>query len=359
MSTPTNITYLNTAACGLVNEEVRRAGVSLYEGFEQNGSTHAEHWRFNEQDRIRQHLADFMGAPVANVAFVPNFSWALNAVAHALKGKKNRVALYKNDYPSVPEPFRLLGFDITWIDTPDGFNIDIEQLENCIRNRSVDMVVISNVQWTSGYKLDMAMIGTLCKAHGVLFIVDATQSLGAMPIDVSSLPVDVFISSNYKWMNAGFGTGVMYMADSFVKEYPPVVIGFNSYTMRDGKWIYEPSVRNYEPGHPNMFGLNLMEAAILQKNKLGLAAIEQHNHALTATLLAGLKELPVSLVGGYDMHNRSSIVVLKDENGLGDWLKQHNIIVTQRNGLLRISIHFYNTPADINSFIDCVKTKYL
>lgn len=359
MSTASGITYLNTAACGLVDENTRRAGVSLYEGFERNGSMHAEHWRFNEQDRIRQTLADFLGAPVANVAFVPNFSWALNAVAHALKGKKNRVALYKNDYPSVPEPFRLLGFEITWIDTLDGFNIDIQKLEDCIRNKLVDMVVISHVQWTSGYKLDIAMIGTLCKAHDVLFIVDATQSLGAMPIDVSSFPVDVFISSNYKWMNAGFGTGVMYMADSFVRDYPPVVIGFNSYIMRDGKWIYEPSVRNYEPGHPNMFGLNLMEAAILQKNKLGLAAIERHNNKLTATLLDELKGLPVTLVGDYDMHNRTSIVVLKDEDGLGDWLKQHHIVVTQRNGLLRISMHFYNTLVDINTFIDCVKTKYL
>jgi selenocysteine lyase/cysteine desulfurase len=76
---------------------------------------------------------------------------------------------------------------------------------------------------------------------------------------------------------------------------------------------------------------------------------------LTQLLLEELKHLPVTLIGGYDVTNRTSIVFLKDENGLGEWLKQHNIVVTHRDGNLRISMHFYNTEKDIEVLVDCLR----
>jgi selenocysteine lyase/cysteine desulfurase len=338
---------------------VRAAGVSLYEAFEQNSSSRSEQWRFNEQERIREVIAGFIGSPsVANVAMVPNFSWALNGVVQSLKGKKQRVLLYNNDYPSVLDPFRINGFDITLVSSPDGFNLPIEEIKSIIQNGQVDIVVLSHVQWASGYKLDIDMVAKWCKEAGIIFIVDATQSLGAMPIDVYTIGADILIASNYKWMNAGFGTGIMYISDKFLEAYPPVVAGHNSYTMHDGKWGYIPGARSYEPGHPNMFGLNILEAAIQQKNAIGIMNIEKHNHALTASLLQQLKHIPAKLVGGYDMDNRCSIIFLKDEMGLGDWLKQQNIIVTQRDGHLRISMHFYNTEADVSALINSLKEFY-
>ena len=91
------------------------------------------------------------------------------------------------------------------------------------------MVVLSHVQYASGYTLDIHAIGELCKASDVLFVVDATQSIGAIPIDLSTLHADVLISSNYKWMNAAFGTGILYISDNFLKKYRPVVCGNQSY----------------------------------------------------------------------------------------------------------------------------------
>src|SRR5205085_11541602 len=140
-----------------------------------------------------------------NVAMIPNFSWAMNAIVQSLKGTE-KVLLYKNDFPSVTEPFRVNKFDITWVEDTDGFTLSMEQIEECITGRRVDMVVISHVMWQSGYTLDIATVGRLCKEHEVIFIVDATQSLGSLHVDIANLGADVFISSNYKWMNAGFGT---------------------------------------------------------------------------------------------------------------------------------------------------------
>ncbi len=222
----------------------------------------------------------------------------------------------------------------------------------------VDIVAISHVQWTSGYLLDLQRISDVCKANGVLFFVDATQSMGAQSIDLSQVHIDVFAASNYKWMNAGFGTGVLSIKSSFLQRYLPVVAGNNSYRMIDGLMQYRPSILSYEPGHPNMFGLTVLRAAIQHKMEMGVENITRHNAALMDMLLKGLHNLPVNPVGKLTMENRAAFVLLKDENGLGDWLKQHGIIVTQRNGLLRISTHYYNTEGDVMTFIECINKFY-
>ena len=352
-----NQVYLNTASCGLVAPATVAAATQLYASFETNSSTRSEEWRANEEGRIRQVIADFIDAPATNVAMIPNFSWAMNGIIQSLKGTE-RVLLYARDYPSFVEPFRINKFAVTWVDAPDGFNIDMDAVRDAICNNKVDIVALSHVQWNSGYKIDLQDIGRLCKAHGVLFFVDATQSIGACTINLAELNIDVFAASNYKWMNAGFGTGILYVADSFLAKYAPVVGGHNSYKMVDGVMGYTPSAQSYEPGHPNMFGLTVLDAAIQHKNELGMAWIEQHNLQLAELLLNGIKDLPLTLLGDHTMAHRSPIIYLLDENGLGDHIKQHNIIVTQRNGLLRISTHFYNTEDDVQALVNCLKTKF-
>jgi selenocysteine lyase/cysteine desulfurase len=284
---------------------------------------------------------------------VPNFSWAINGVVQSLKGTE-RVLLYKRDYPSFLEPFKINNFPITWVDAPDGFNINMDEVTDAIRTNKVDIVALSHVQWSSGYRIALRAIGDLCKQHGVLFMVDATQSLGANVINLSELNIDVFAASNYKWMNAGFGTGILYVEDSFLQRYTPVIGGHNSFKMVGDQWMYTPSILSYEPGHPNMFGLTVLEAAIKHKNELGVSVIEQHNRHLTRLFLTGIKDSPVRILGDYTMSNRSSIIYLIDEYGLGDWIKQHNITVTQRNGMLRVSPHFYNTEEDVKALVDCI-----
>ncbi len=349
-------TYLNTAACGLVPATTIAAANQLYTALETKGSIRAEQWRMHEESAIRNNIASFLNAPADTIAMIPNFSWALNGVVQSLKGTE-RVLLYRNDYPSFIEPFRINSFDITWTEPVENFAVNEEEVKQHIKNKKVDIVALSHVQWSSGYKIDLQAIGDLCKEYGVLFIVDATQSMGAHAIDLNVLNIDVFIASNYKWMNAGFGTGIMSIKKSFLEKYVPVVGGHNSYQVVGNDWKYVPSALSYEPGHPNMYGLTVLNAAIDHKMKLGVSEIEQHNRQLTQFLLDQLKtlDLPISILGDYTMDHRASIIFLKDEHGLGEHVKQHHIIVTHRNGYLRISMHYYNSENDIVTLINCLK----
>jgi selenocysteine lyase/cysteine desulfurase len=348
--------YLNTASAGLLDEQTLHATNTLYQQMLTQTSTAVEHLRDHGLQRIRETVGKFIHAPAANIALIPNFSYALNAIVHALDGNE-RVMLYRNDYPSVYEPFRINGFDIKWIEHgDDGFTMNIAAMKALLLANNIDILAISHVQWMSGYTLDLKDIGEFCAANNIRFIVDATQSLGALPVYIDELKVDVLIASNYKWMNAGFGHGIMYMSDDFLKRYTPVVGGNASYGMYAGQWKYEPSIRSYEPGHLNFHGLLIAEAAINQKLEKGIEQIVAHNLRLTAQLVEGIGKLKFSLLGPATMDNRCSIVLLKAGEDLQKHLQQHNIIVIHRNGFVRISIHQHNTEADIAAILAALAT---
>jgi len=284
MNHTNNAIYLNTAACGLIPEAAVQAGNSFNTALQINSSIRAADWKASEANRIRNTIAHFIGAPEQNVAMMPNFSFAINCLVQSLKGTE-RILLFRKDFPSLTDPFKINNFDITWIDTTDEFTISLEEINSLIETQKIDIVAISHVQWSSGLAMDLKELGALCKQHGVRLIIDGTQSLGAIPVNLSALPVDVFIASNYKWMNAGFGTGILYITDDFLKKYPPVVAGNNSYVLQNGQLTYRPSMRSYEPGHLNMSGLLLLEAAIQDKNNRGMEAIAAHTKKLTQLFL--------------------------------------------------------------------------
>jgi len=350
------LVYLNTAGCGLISEPVRQAGVALYQMFENGSSGASEAWRALRYPEIKKNAARLMHAAVEQVAFLPNFSFGINALVHALNGDE-KILLYRRDFPSLYLPFVRNRFDITWIDTQDGFHIGIEQIEAAIKAKGIDIVVISHVQWQSGFKIDLAQLGAICRQNNVLLFVDATQSLGAIDIDAQALPVDAVIASNYKWMNAGFGTGLMYLHPDLLDRYPPK-FGGNAGThfhWEGDRLQEEASITDYEPGSPNMFGLTVMNRAIEEKLLYGLPQTEQHNTRLTQVLLDRLGTLPVQLIGDRDTRNRASIVCIDAAPGLHEFLAQRNIVTTCRNGLIRISIHMHNTDVDIEALAESIR----
>lgn len=355
MEQQSGIIYFNTASAGLLSSHALSVADEFNHALLTVASSRSEQWRFEEFPQTREVLATFMGAPVKNVAFVPNFSYAVTAIAHSLKGTEN-VLLYRQDYPSVVDTFKVNNFNITWVDSPGGFTISIDEIKELCLSQKIEIIAISHVQWTSGFKLNIKELAHFCRKEGIVLIVDATQSLGAVRLDVAEIDADVVIASNYKWMNAGFGSGVMYMSDSFFERYPPRIAGMGSYTFRpDGPPVYEPSVRNYEPGHPAIHNLLMLEAAMKEKLAMGLGKIEEHNQKLTQKLLDGIAGLSLSIIGEPSVNNRASIVVLKDEKGLGAYLKKHNVVVTHRGGTLRISLHFYNNAEQVGYLVDCLK----
>lgn len=345
--------YLNTASCGLLSKESVDAADVLYQGMQTDASNAAEPFRDSGISRIRTTVASFIKAETSQVALIPNFSWGLNAIVQSLNGDE-KILLYQNDYPSLIAPFRIKGFDISWIGDEDGFQIDNTKLKEQLLDKEIEILAISHVQWLTAFKIDIDDIGQFCKEHHITLLLDATQSLGAVPVYLSKHHIDVLICSNYKWMNAGFGTGIMYVSESFMKKYPPVIGGSNSYNYATGGWNFEPSIMNFEPGHLNMPGLLILEKAIEYKLHKGIENIEAHNRRLLQTIADNID--PSFILGTPNSTNRSSIIILKDPGHLFERLTNNGIVAIKRGNNIRISVHFYNTEEEVLRLTELIKS---
>jgi len=339
--------YLNTASCGLLSPESVKATQQLYDGMITNASAAVEPIRDSGIERIRTLVADFIDAPSKQIAFIPNFSWGLNAIVQSLRGNE-RVLMYQHDYPSLTAPFKTKAFELSWIADTDGFEINESALKQKLLEEKIEILAISHVQWLSGFQIDVASIGSFCREHNIVFLLDATQSLGAIPLFPERQSIDVLISSNYKWMNAGFGMGIMYVSENFSEKYPAVVGGSKGESN-----IYSPATREFEPGHLNMHALLLLEKALEYKLNTGIETIEAHNHRQVKMLL---ESLPAALIlGGSTLQGRSPIIVLKDPGTLYEHLTNQGVVAIKRGTNIRIGVHFYNTEEEINHFLSIVR----
>lgn len=346
--------YANTASCGLV----AKTGVNSMHQFmlelHTSGSIRAEQFLTEDLPEIRKKIAGFVDAQQGELALIPNFSFGLNALLPVLLPYK-KVLLLDDDYPSLTQPFDLNDFEITWIASDDRFSFDLEKIERAIQQQDIRIVAVSQVQYLTGYCLDIEALGKICKSHNAILLVDGTQSLGAVPFSFAQSVVDVFISSNYKWMNAGFGTGIMMMKTNFLEEHEPKIGGFASFLNKNGTWQYTPSIQSYEPGHLNMGGFLVLEEAINFKLKLGIDNIYAHNKALLDLLLAGLESNGITINGPYSNENRTSILCLKETPELIKSLKANQVVHKARNGSIRLGLHFHNSSEDVEVILKALQ----
>lgn len=352
---PKNTTYLNTSSSGLVSKNSVAKAQLFNERLFDFGSRQAENFFVNEIPKVRKVISEFMDASIEEIALIPNFSFGLNAVIPSIK-KLKRVLLFRDDYPSLTMPFTLNNFQVHWLESKNGFDIKMEDIIDSIIVNKIQIVAISHIQWLTGFSINLEQLSYVCKSQHVLLILDGTQSLGSIPFSFKSSGVNIFITSNYKWMNGGYGSGIMCIDHETLEKFPPKIGGFNSYKYLDKEWKYAASINSYEPGHPNMAGLSLLKEAIEFKLRLGMDQIGLHNYKLVKMLTKKITNTSFELIGPSDNKSRSNIVGIKGDKELEKFLIDHGIIIKWRNGIIRIGLHFYNTEDDVNRIIQVLES---
>ncbi|MCB0482022.1 MAG: aminotransferase class V-fold PLP-dependent enzyme [Flavobacteriales bacterium] len=345
-------TYLNSPACGLISNETHKAVLAFHEKYLESASITADDWLLNEFNEVRQVVANFLKASLSEIALVPNFSFAYNSLLDSMGPMKTLI--YKRDYPSLLMPLQLKGFELIELDDVSGFEIQQELLFQKLISEKIELLVLSHAQFRTGYLTDLEAVGDFCKLHGILFIVDATQSAGVVPISFNKLNVDALIFSNYKWMNAGFATGVMCLKSTMIHRFKPSIAGFGSMLFENDNLVYQPSIKSYEPAHPNMSALNGLKQAILEKEVLGMDNIRAHNQKLTSKLCEGLRQKGINYFGENAAIQDRVFVVIPSIQERFEKLKKKDITTTFREGYIRLGVHFYNTEQDVQRFLDTV-----
>lgn len=323
--------------------------------------------RFIEEGCPRALLAKLIGASEDEICYAPNTSYGINVAASSLPLESGRnVVLWELDFPGNLYPWlrqRSKGVEIRWARLGDG-RIDASLLEEIIDDRTV-VFAISHVNWVNGFRAELKKFSDILHKRGALLFVDATQSAGAMQIDVKQMGIDILACAFYKWLLGPSGAGFLYVREDLMERLEPPFLGWNavrntgppSYVFNPREILLQDHAKRYLMG--SLSPIPFLGAGISLRMLLdvGIDAIERRVLDLTDRLTEGLHRFGVDVVSPRERELRGGIVnfeISKPEE-VSARLFEKGIWISPRSqagiGGVRVSPHFYNTEDEIDAFL--------
>jgi selenocysteine lyase/cysteine desulfurase len=351
-----SIIHLNHAAIAPWPLPVRDAVFKFTEENTQIGSTHYPAWLEVERS-LRRQLATLVNAPSEHdIALLKSTSEALSVVAHGLEWKPgDNVVTSNEEFPSnriVWESLKPSG--VTLIEVDLGKESSPEQALISACNEQTRLLTISSIQYTSGTRVDLELLGNYCKQHNILFCIDAIQSIGALTTDVQKINADFLMADGHKWMMGPEGVALFYCRKQHIPCLKLHQYGWHmiehaeDFSRKD--WQPANSARRFECGSPNMLGIHALQAATSLILDIGMAQIEKY-------LLENIRYLFEQLEHSEYLECLTSrqegkfggIVVFKhrteSSESLYKYLMKKGVLCALRGGGVRFSPHFY-TPKE-------------
>lgn len=351
-----SITYLNHAAVAPWPRRAAHAVENFARENSQYGATHYERWLKHEAE-LRRQLAELIGAEShQDIALQKNTSEGLSAIAYGLQWQPgDQIVITDQEFPSnriVWESLKPKGVGVVEarLELPEPEEAIIACLGPATR-----LLSVSSVQYGTGLKLDLARLGIACRQRGILFCVDAIQSLGAHPFDVNSCHADFVVADGHKWMLGPEGIALFWANPAVrdqieIHEYGWHMIEHaGDYSRRD--WKIARTARRFECGSPNMLGAVALSASLSLLLEVGLHNVKECIEQSISHLISGLEKIDgVKIVTPKLAAHRAGILTFASERVATDTLfsrlKAENVICAPRGGGIRFSPHFY-TPVEV------------
>jgi cysteine desulfurase / selenocysteine lyase len=320
-----------------------------------------------EIESIRRVGARLINADSSEVALLGPTSLGLNLVANGLDWKQDdEVVCYPDDYPANVYPWQALASRGVRVVTlqPERIGEITPELVLKALSPKTKLVALASCHYLSGFRLDYEGIAEELSRRGVLFCLDAIQSLGATTIDVRH--IDFLAADSHKWMLGPLGAGIFYVKRRHFETLRPSLVG--AWNVRSPGFVaqpdiaFEPTARRYEPGALNMLALHGMKASLELILGLGVKQIEARLLDLRAFAEDRLLARGFKVLGIANRRSQKSgitTIAIEDEAkavAQAKKLRENRIDVSLRQtrsgvSCLRLSPHFYNTEAEIEEVI--------
>ncbi len=312
----------------------------------------------------RQQLARLLNAQQSDFVFGPNTSYGLNVCTHGIDWRAgDNLVVPFNEFPSVQYALAhlpALGVEVRYVPWQgSGPTVDQLMAQTDARTRAI---ICSAIAWDTGYRMDLEALGARCAAAGVLSIVDGIHAVGAEPLDLAALRISALSFHGYKWLLAGFGCGVLYVAPGAIDQIRPTFIGprgvagSDMSTQADIEWL--PGAQRFATGTGNQTSTWALNASLTLIEEIGLAGIAAHNHALADAIDTGIRRrLPEAHAWrSADTAHQSAIVVVttgdaRQDGALVDQLAAAGVVVALRPAGIRIAPHLFNTQNDVDRLL--------
>ena len=360
---PEDIVYLN---CAYMSPQLRRAR----EAGEKAVSRKSRPWEltpddfFEEVEEVRALFARLVGGDADGVAIIPSVSYGISvAAANVAVGEGEKIVILEDQFPSNVYAWRNLaeqsGARLITVPRPEDFDWTRVLLEEIDAETAV--VAVPNCHWTDGSLVDLVRVGEGASAAGAALVVDAIQSLGAHPFDVSEVRPDFLVATSYKWLLGPYGIGFMHVGEEYREGNPIEHNWINRRGSQDFSGlvayqdVFQPGARRYDVGERSNFALLPMAAEALRQ----LIDWEVQNVSETIGTLTDLIEEKAKKrgIGTIPKRRRArhliGLMLGPDApDDLATQLTVHNVFVSVRGESVRVSPHLYNTERDVDLLFD-------
>ena len=356
-----NVTYLNSCSQGALADTVRAAMIEYLDGMDDVGSLWGT-W-VGKQEEVRGLLAQVMGADVSEVAVTASASAAASAIASALfNGSRRKVVTTSLEFPTIGQIWHAQerrGVEVVHVPAQADNTLDLAQMAAAIDD-DTQIVSVTHVCYRNGAMTDIDAIVKLAHERGALVLVDSYQAAGAVPIDFHALGADFLVGGCLKYMLGVPGIGFALVNAATTSEFVPTTTGW--FAARDIFAMdinaYDPAkdARRFEGGTPTVPSTYPVAAGLNLLLEVGVDRAWHHTSTLHDMLRAGIAELGGRVVTPASAHGAMLAVASTDENALVAAMGADGIIVSNRDGNVRISPHFYNNDADVERALASLRT---
>jgi selenocysteine lyase/cysteine desulfurase len=361
------VAYFNTAALSPILRTVLDAGNAALDRRSKPWTISPPDW-FIDSDELRSSFARLIGVEARSVALIPATSYGLAVVARNLSAKPgDRVVVLDEEFPSNYYTWQRFaartGAELVVVKREPG-QTWTEAIVDAIDERVV-VASVPNVHWTNGALVDLPRVAASLRDAGAELVIDASQSLGSLPLDIATLRPLAVVAVGYKWMLGPYSLGYMY-ADPRLHDGEPLEenwilrAGSEDFTsLVDYHDAYRPGAERFDVGERSNFQLLPMSiAAVRQLTEWTVAQIAATLRLRTDEIVAraeqlGLTALPTNLRGP----NFVGIELPRERTpAIAAALTTAKVIASVRGASLRLAPHLHNNADDIDRLIEVLRS---
>ena len=358
----TNLSYANVATTSPKAHEIALEwSESLARGGAAEFDADAEK---NGMIPLRTATSKLLECPISDVCVSSSATEILCSLAWAIAPKKGtNIVSTRASFPSTVYPWKRVaeefGAELRLAEHDENYYTKVDDILDLI-DKDTAVVTLSHVEYACGQRYNLESFAKAAHDVGALFIVDATQSMGMVPINAQNTGADAIVASGYKWLRGTYGAAVGYIAPS-IQSLSPGIIGFRSH-----KDIWNMKAERLElPEDASRFEFTTIHfgaalglaASIDEITNLGIQKVWERDLELTDILIEGVLEKGLEIASATNEEERSSIVSIRMPAGfdtgevVGKLQDNYGILVTNRSGFLRVSTHIDNNKKEIDFFL--------
>jgi selenocysteine lyase/cysteine desulfurase len=323
---------------------------------------------FDDAETIRRLSSDIFGGDADGYAVVPAASYGLSTAARAVEPhlqSGDTILVIAEEFPSNVLPWKRTaqetGATLRTVPIPEHGNWTQAILE-CF-DKDVKVVAVSPCHWTNGAYIDLRAIGKACREAGCVLVVDATQSLGAMPFSIAEVKPDFLVTAGYKWLLCPYGFSLLYVSEQWRDSRPLEETWLARHNAEDFtsliKYsdIYMPGARRFDVGEKcTSTILPGAIAALEQIKKWGIEEIAKSLTAINTKIAAHLEQLNFQLPSESQRcpHMFGAQLPKTYGGNLVTKLMMKNIYISQRGNALRFAPHLHVSNHDVDRLLDAL-----